>query len=311
MLDKLQKISKAKDKFIAERRKLLQSNVSAAQKKLYKQLFDRLIDTLATEEGNIINNEKNVANTSLVDKIFRDFEKDLSQLMRGVASDYNAILKQNQEYYSAFNIALFKSVKANVEDAMQARAGFTSKGFEKDGFIDSFIKDKTLAQKVKQTVLSSVITGTPIKQLSKNLSTLIEGAKGSNGLLENHFRTYIYDTYSQFDRETGNQFAIQLDLNYGVYAGGLMDASRPFCIERNGKVFTRTEIKRFGTPADTYGGYTNKSKGEFAGKWSKNQGKVYVPERDLGCNNCGHTLDWITYELAKRLRPDIPKYKAA
>lgn len=306
MLDKLEKLSRAKEKFIIERRKLLESNVSSLQKKLYKRLFDRLIDALDTEQGNIVNNEKNLANSSVVDKIFKEFEKDMSTLMRGVASDYASIIKQNQAYYSSFNIALFNTVKENVNDAMQARAGFTSKGFEKDGFIDSFIKDKTVAQAVKKTVLSSVINGTPIKELTKNLSVTIEGVTGGSGILENHFRNYVYDTYSQFDRESSNQFAVQLDLNYAVYAGGLVDASRPFCIERNGKVFTRTEIKRFGTPKDLFGGYTNKSKGEFAGK-----NKDYIPERDMGGHNCGHTYNWITYDLAKQLRPDIPKYKMA
>lgn len=311
MLDNLTKISRAKEKFIIERKKLLESNVSSLQRKLYQRLFDKMIDALETEEGRILNNERNIANTSAIDKIFKDFERDLAVVMKMVATDYASILKQNQNYYSQFNIALFASVKSNVEDAMKARAGFTSKGFEKDGFLDSFIKDKAVARQVKQTVLSSVLNGTPIKELTKNLRTTIEGATDGSGILENHFKSYVYDTYSQFDRETGNQFAIQLDLNYAIYAGGLVDASREFCIARNGKVFTRTEIKRFGTPQDKFGGYTNKSKGEFAGKWSKNQNRVYVPETDLGCNRCGHTLDWVTYDIAKTLRPDIPKYKAA
>ena len=310
MLDQLTKISLAKEKFINERKKLLESSVSSLQRKLYQRLFDKMIDALETEEGKILNSEKNLANVSAIDKIFKDFERDLAMVMKMVATDYASIIKQNQQYYSQFNIALFNSVKVNVEDAMRARAGFTSKGFEKDGFIDSFIKDKTVARTVKQTVLSNVINGTPIKELTKALRITIEGETGGSGVLQNHFKTYVYDSYSKFDRETGNQFAVQLDLNYAIYAGGLVERSRPFCIERNGKVFNRTEIKRFGTSKDTYGGYTNKSKGEFAGKWSKAQNRVYVPETDCGCNNCGHGWNWITYELAKRMRSDIPKYKA-
>ncbi len=306
MLDKLQKISRAKERFIIERRKLLESNVSALQKKLYKRLFDKLIDVLEVEQGNLVNNEKNIANSSKVDKIFRDFEKDLSVVMKAVALDYTSIMEQNKNYYSQFNTALFKTVNANVEAAMKARAGFTSRGFEPDGFIDSFVKDKTVARQVKKTVLSAVLNGTKMKDLFTSISTTIEGAGTSPGALQNHFKTFVYDTYSQFDRETGNQFAVQLDLNYMLYAGGLVDASRDFCIERNGKVFTRAEVKAFGTPRDKFGGYTNKSKGEFAGK-----NKDYIPERDLGGHNCGHTGDWITYELAKTIRPDIPKHKMA
>lgn len=309
MLNKLTEISLLKEKFINERRDVLTSDISAAQKKLYKKLFDRLIDALETEEGKILNNKKNVSITATVDKIFKEFEIDLSNLMKGVTGDYNSILGYHQKYFSEFNSSLFATVKKEVTNAMYARVGLNATGIEKDGFIDSFIKDKTLARTVKQTVLSAVLNGTKLTDLTKSLNETITGTPERSGIIQNHFNTYIYDTYSQFDRETGNQFAVQLDLNYAAYAGGLVDASRDFCIVRNGKAFTREEIQAFGTPKDKFGGYTNKSKGEFAGKWSKGQGIVYVPERDLGCNRCGHTLNWCTYQIAKSMRSDISKSK--
>lgn len=307
MIDKLQKITSLKEKFIEERKKILASNVSDLQKKLYKKLFTQLLDALDTEQGNILNSDANLTRISVIDKIFRDFEKELAKTMRGVATDYNNILSYNNNYYSQFNTALFSSVKKTVHDAMLARTGITSNGgFEKDGFIDSFIADKTISRQVKQTVLSGVMNGTKMSELIKTLNTTIEGTETNAGVLENHFRTFVYDTYSQFDRESSNQFAVQLDMNYAIYGGGLVDASREFCIKRNGKVFTRNEIHQFGTPQDKFGGYTNKSKGQFQGK-----PKNYIPERDMGGYNCGHTYEWVSYAIAKTLRPDIPKYKAA
>lgn len=307
MLNKLTELSLLKEKFIQERKDVLASDVSALQKKLYIKLFDKLIAALDTEKGNVINSDKNINLSSAVDKIFKDFENDLTALMQKVTGDYTRLIGFNQQYFASFNTALFSSVKKNVTDAMQARAGFNSKGFEKDGFIDSFIKDKKIARTVKQTVLNAVLSGTKLSDLTKTLSATITGNTKTAGALETHFSTYIYDSYSLFDRGTGNEFAVQLQLNYGIYAGGLVERSRDFCIVRNGKAFTREEIKRFGTPADTYGGYTDKSKGEFAGKWSVAQGRVYVPETDLGCNRCGHIMNWCSYTIAKSIRPDIPK----
>lgn len=307
MLNKLTAISQLKEKFIQERKDVLASDVSFLQKKLYKKLFDKLIAALETEQGSIINNNSNIALTSAIDKIFKDFETELSQLLQKVTGDYTKLIGYNQQYFSQFNIALFNSVKKNVTAAMQARAGFNSSGFEKDGFIDLFIKDKTIARTVKQQVLSGILSGTKISDLTKSLSATINGAGDSPGALENHFKTFINDSYSLFDRETSNQFSFQLDLNYGIYAGGLVGHSREFCIVRNGKVFTREEIRKFGTPQDAYGGYTNKSKGEFAGKWSKGQGRQYIPENDCGCNNCGHLYNWVNYTIAKSMRPDIRK----
>lgn len=302
MLKKLNEISLLKEKFINERKDVLASDVSALQKKLYTKLFDKLIAALETEQGRLVNSNKNINVASVVDKVFKDFEIDLSKTMQGVTGDYTKLIGFNTQYFQELNTALFSSVKQDVTNAMQARAGFNSKGFEKDGFIDSFIKDKSIARTVKQTVLSGVLNGTKLSDLTKTLSATINGTDKSSGILDNHFKTYVYDTYSQFDAETGNQFAVQLELNYGVYAGGLVDASRPFCIARNGKSFTREEIQAFGTPRDKFGGYTNKSKGEFAGK-----NKDYIPERDRGGYNCGHILNWCSYTIAKSIRSDIPK----
>lgn len=302
MLSKLTDLSLLKEKFIQERKNILASDVSALQKKLYTKLFDKLIAVLDIEGGSIINNNANISATSAVDKVFKDFETDLSKTMQGVTNDYSKLIGYNEKYFAEFNAYTFASVKIRVINQMQARAGFSSKGFEKDGFVDSFIKDKAIARSVKQAVLGAVLNGTPLKELSKSLSATINGTDKSPGALENHFRTYVYDTYSQFDRETSNQFSIGLDLNYAIYAGGLVDASREFCIVRNGKAFTREEIHAFGTPQDKFGGYTNKSKGEFTGK-----NKDYIPERDLGGYNCGHIPNWVTYAIAKTKRPDIQK----
>lgn len=304
MLNKLTEISLLKEKFINERKKVLSSQVSELQKNLYIRLFDRLIAQLDAAEGKLENTPGNIQKAAIVDKVFKDFETDLQRVMKSVSADYNSLLGYNIKYYSQFNQALFKTVQARVEKSMMARVGYSSDGFQKDGFIDSFINDKTVARAVKNTVLGAVLNGAPLKTLQKTLSATIIGTPTSNGLIENHFNTYIYDTYSQFDSESGNQFAIQLGLNYAIYAGGLVDASRPFCIERNDKAFTREEIEQFGTSKDKFGGYTNKSKGEFAGK-----NKDYIPERDRGGYNCGHIYNWVSYAIAKSKRPDIPVSK--
>lgn len=304
MLNKLTEISLLKEKFINERKKVLSSQVSELQKNLYIRLFDRLISQLDAAEGKLENTASNIQKAAIVDKVFKDFETDLQRVMKSVSADYNSLLGYNIKYYSQFNQALFKTVQNRVEKSMMARVGYSSDGFQKDGFIDSFIKDKTVARAVKNTVLGAVLNGAPLKTLQKTLSATIIGTPTSNGLIENHFNTYIYDTYSQFDSESGNQFAIQLSLNYAIYAGGLVDASRPFCIERNDKSFTREEIEQFGTSKDKFGGYTNKSKGEFAGK-----NKDYIPERDRGGYNCGHIYNWVSYAIAKSKRPDIPVSK--
>lgn len=303
--DKARETSRLKDKFIEQRKKVLASNVSALQKKVMTAILDRVIDKLDTEGKNIKNTNDNVSLVNEVDRIFKEAEREVLKLMKGVVNDYTLLYNYNVQYYTDFNTALEQSVMNTVKEQMNLRVGLTKKGdIAPNGFIDSFIKDKSVAQKVKQTVLSSVLNGTPIATLTKALNETVTGTDKAEGALQSHFRTYVYDTYSQYDRESNNGFAVQLALNYAVYEGGLVENSRPFCEDRNGKSFTREEVQAFGTPNDKFGGYTNKKQGEFQGK-----NKDYVPERDLGGYNCGHNLNWCSYNIAKRIRPDIPKSK--
>src|SRR5690625_7002692 len=104
----------------------------------------------------------------------------------------------------------------------------------------------------------------------------------------------------QIDRETNNHMSTDLGLDYANYQGGDIQTTRPFCEERNNIFFTREEISRFGTSADQFGGYTNKSQGHFQGKTS-----IYDPFEDLGGYNCRHFYSWISKDLAVRMRPDL------
>jgi hypothetical protein len=308
MLDKLNKLSLLREKFIDAKRRLLASKVDALQKALYAELIDSVITALDTDGKTIANTNENLMRISQVDKVFDKYQQELAVIMGVVSSNYLELLNLNETYFNEMGSNVFKTVTNNVNSRMRARVGLNSKGgLVKDGFIDSFIKDRTVANQIKQQLLSAVVNGAPSKTITKELGKYIIGVpNASSGIVENQFQTYIYDSYSQFDRETGNVFAIELDLNSMVYAGGLVEHSREFCIIRNGRAFTRDEVSKFGTPDDKFGGYTNKSRGEFKGK-----NKNYIPERDLGGYNCGHTGNWVTYEIARSIRPDIPKYKKA
>jgi hypothetical protein len=120
-----------------------------------------------------------------------------------------------------------------------------------------------------------------------------------DGGLQKHFKTFAYDTYAQFDRATGSLYAVKLGLNAGIYSGTQVDSSRPFCAggkdsqsgivftSKIGRVFTREEIDSW-------------AKLDFQGKPDN-----YVPAEDCGGHNCQHKIDWISDNLAVKLRPEL------
>jgi hypothetical protein len=114
-----------------------------------------------------------------------------------------------------------------------------------------------------------------------------------NKLAERYYSRWTSDIYSQYQRLGANEVRKDIGLRFAIYQGGLIESSRPFCEKRNGEVFHEDEVKS----------WVNL---EFEGKPETG----YNPITDLGGYNCRHRLDWISDELAFRLRPELKeKYK--
>jgi hypothetical protein len=126
--------------------------------------------------------------------------------------------------------------------------------------------------------------GISLKELRDQLQSVVV----DKGLAQKYYKRWTHDIYSQYERVAANEVRITLGLRFAVYQGGLIRDSRSFCIQRNDKCYSENEIK----------------------KW-KNLNWIGKPESgydaitDLGGYNCRHRLDWISDNLAYRLRPDL------
>lgn len=122
--------------------------------------------------------------------------------------------------------------------------------------------------------IRSAIFRQAIGGVRPDVNTIItEAAELSAGQIETEIRTNT----AGFQRAITLSKAEEVGADYFLYIGGLIETSREFCRERDGKVFTAEEIAGWdngqGLPADIY----------------------------LGGYNCRHSLRPISKELAKDL----------
>lgn len=125
---------------------------------------------------------------------------------------------------------------------------------------------------VKATVMRSVITGTV-----PNFGELHDELGGA---LVNNLNTELNTTLAGFSRTINLSKAEDLGIDLFLYAGPDDKATREFCAERVGNVYTRQEIE----------------------SWDNGQG--LQPDIYLGGYNCRHRLDPVSPELAKELGYD-------
>ena len=79
-----------------------------------------------------------------------------------------------------------------------------------------------------------------------------------------------------------------MGFEFVIYEGPIRKGSRPFCLEKKGKIFHISEIKKF-NPKEA-------------------KPPNYNPITDLGGFGCVDHLNWISTALAKAMGKDVEKY---
>jgi hypothetical protein len=301
-MENLRRYTKVKAELLHKKEMALLKTASSLQQKLLNIVFDEFISKLDIENGYIKNTKANKDRIATLNRLFESFQRtDFAEVAKTMVSDFKEIHAVNVGYYSEIAAKKVKDVQAKVFDKIKGNLGIEGNKLSAGGFLDSFIKDPKLLNLLKQETLRAITSpNITMRQFREGVKKIIVGNDKVEGGFEKHFKTFATDSYALFDRATNFEFATTLGLRYAVYAGGLIETSRPFCKVRNNKVFTSDEIKKFGTSRDTYGGYEDKDSGLFQGKPT-----VYDPFTQCGGYNCRHTFNYISEGLAKMMRPDL------
>lgn len=268
---------------------VLERKVNEAEKGLLKQTIEQFMDRLElTADGKVKNTLFNKRLLANIDTVFTKFGKsDGVEIAKTIASGVQSVVNFAGTYYSNFTTkAKLLEIKPAVKETTAAWLGLGEKGgVTKNGYLDTIIQNNTVKNTIKDFALRTVVGQQGWMEAKKQLSEIVVGAGDKAGAMKKYYRNFVYDTYSQVDRATGQIYAEKLGFEFYIYEGGLIKGSRQFCRERNGKVFHKSEIAEFDPTEAKQPGYN--------------------PFTDLGGYGCRHHLNGIPASLAFILRPDL------
>jgi hypothetical protein len=291
------KWSRKRANLVNEQSDKLTAKIERAQNKLFKYITDTFLPSLETDANEaLIPNDKMLFIPSMLDSYYDQFnEEELKPIVSTFASDITKLLKYNQKYYDGVKPS---DEHGQIKESVLGALGISGAVIAGGSLLFNILTDRAAIAAIKTVVMAGIGTGLTITSLKIALKETIVSKSG--GLIKSLFNERLPDPYVKVDRFIGKKYQVALKLNYAIYQGGTIGTSREFCIERNNKVFSREEIAKFGTSADKWDGYTDKSKGEFQGKSA-----IYDPFQDLGGYNCRHFYSWISDELAFTLRSEL------
>jgi hypothetical protein len=145
--------------------------------------------------------------------------------------------------------------------------------------------DEAVLNPVFETLLTGIETKASYSELLVNVTDNIIGTANYDGRLLAYSRQLVSDTISITDSAFTEIIAADLGLEWYRYTGGLMDTTRCFCQERNGKWYHKKEVESWGNKENL--GNCNTGKG-WAGMNRATDSTTIFAYR--GGYNCQHSI---------------------
>lgn len=232
--------------YVDDKYKAIESSVSSLsgfaksyQANVFSEVIS-LINTLDVVGGNLIPSQRNF---NTIEEIL----ERLQLLLNG--SEYEQGVRFFLQDLDKLNVLttefLARSIdNFSVTDNMAALYRNT-----KTNALNLLIGDESIHQAlyrpISEQIQQSISSGASLRDLTGSLRTVLEGLPDQQGILERYVGQISYDAMATGDRAFGKQAADDLGLNWFRYSGGLITTSRPFCRERDGKFFHRSEIEKW------------------------------------------------------------------
>ena len=159
---------------------------------------------------------------------FKELANLSDDFMSTILDDYG----RKQDLYKAI-------LKANVE-------------LTKDALLGAGVKSNF--ENAIRELLKANISGVGNKrQLRSILTQFIEGSETEKPFLQRYITQVTNDSVMTFNREYLNTVSEDLDIQYYVYSGTIIRDSRPFCVARAGRSYTKEEVQSWGKLGDWQG----------------------------------------------------------
>jgi hypothetical protein len=205
-------------------------------------IYSRLLRTL---KGLELDNEGYILQSSANRKILGQAEEIVNDQLPGtkftksVSESIGAVPKidtLNNSYFSSISDA-FKENRNFIKSIQSQTVASIEQNLLQDGLK---IQVKT---PITDILNRNINSGGQFKGFLDELRTYITGDNKVEGRILSYSRGYLKDALIQYSRTYQQAMTADLKLEFYLYSGGLIDTSRPFCVERAGKYFHHKEIE--------------------------------------------------------------------
>ena len=243
----IDEIIKAKDEALVNVPNQFNAQVIKAQRELL-QVVLRLISQLEYEEGVLVVSEANYARIGQIIEQMRLAlsHGEYSNAVVSLVEKMNAQAALTNQYFAASFADAFTPKQlyqiALIQSQRNALLSLTTEGIDAN-FLEPF----------RNYLTNAISSSTSRQDLEILVRTYIDGNSERLGRLRSYSGQIADDIFSTIDRAYTKVISDDLDIQFFIYSGGVIDDSRPFCVERHNKYYHREEVEGWGKLSDWAG----------------------------------------------------------
>jgi hypothetical protein len=181
-------------------------------------------------KGKLALTKKNLA------KIAQIGEKLRSTLVGGEYMEAVIAFAKEFPAQSKLTMRFFESGFGKLNDNNIYQATLDAAQADTIAFLDEGAVMQQFVLPLRQKITQSIISGASFTDTVKALEQVA-------GAGQKHVVTAAKDGFALFDRSYTHRIAEDKGVEWYKYTGGILDSTRPFCKERNGKYFHKSEIE--------------------------------------------------------------------
>jgi hypothetical protein len=220
----------------------LEADMESALPQVFKELSDDVIDLVselsldpddrAKNLRDIIDLKRKIGDALVGNALYQSKVKEVLEGYKQLANlsdDFMSLIlddyTRKQDLYEAI-------LKANVN-------------ITKDALLGAGIRDN-FSNAIRELLKANIAGVGDKRELRKILTQFIQGTETEKPFLQRYITQVTNDSVMIFNQEYLNTISEDLDIEYYIYSGTIIKDSRPFCVARTGRLFTKEQVKSWG-----------------------------------------------------------------
>jgi hypothetical protein len=220
----------------------LEADMESALPQVFKELSDDVIDLVselsldpddrAKNLRDIIDLKRKIGDALVGNALYQSKVKEVLEGYKQLANlsdDFMSLIlddyTRKQDLYEAI-------LKANVN-------------ITKDALLGAGVRDN-FSNAIRELLKANIAGVGDKRELRKILTQFIQGTETEKPFLQRYITQVTNDSVMIFNQEYLNTISEDLDIEYYIYSGTIIKDSRPFCVARTGRLFTKEQVKSWG-----------------------------------------------------------------